>query len=62
MQLEAELGVDSVKQVELLARASSLYGLPTREAGFRLENYNTMDRIVDFVVTELSGRQAVAAG
>ncbi|MFJ5221800.1 acyltransferase domain-containing protein [Streptomyces sp. NPDC088400] len=62
VQLEAELGVDSVKQVELLSRASKRYGLPTREAGFRLENYNTMDKIVDFVVTELSGREAVAAG
>ncbi|GAA1897298.1 acyltransferase domain-containing protein [Streptomyces durmitorensis] len=62
VQLEAELGVDSVKQVELLARASKQYGLPTREAGFRLENYNTMDKIVDFVVSELSGREAVAAG
>ncbi|MEV6963096.1 acyltransferase domain-containing protein [Streptomyces sp. NPDC051207] len=62
VQLEAELGVDSVKQVELLSRASKRYGLPTREAGFRLENYNTMDKIVDFVLTELSGREAVAAG
>ncbi|MGW5734112.1 MULTISPECIES: acyltransferase domain-containing protein [Streptomyces] len=62
VQLEAELGVDSVKQVELLARASKRYGLPTREAGFRLENYNTMDKIVDFVLSELSGREAVAAG
>ncbi|MFJ1745281.1 acyltransferase domain-containing protein [Streptomyces sp. NPDC088116] len=62
VQLEAELGVDSVKQVELLSRASKRYGLPTREAGFRLENYNTMDKIVDFVVAELSGRETVAAG
>ncbi|MGA5507028.1 acyltransferase domain-containing protein [Streptomyces umbrinus] len=62
VQLEAELGVDSVKQVELLSRASKRYGLPTREAGFRLENYNTMDKIVDFVLTELSGREPVAAG
>lgn len=36
VQLEAELGVDSVKQVELLSRVSSRYGLPPRESGFRL--------------------------
>ncbi|MEV6669843.1 acyltransferase domain-containing protein [Streptomyces sp. NPDC051162] len=55
VQLEAELGVDSVKQVELLSRVSERYGLPPRESGFRLSNYNTMDTIADFVLAELSG-------
>ncbi|MGW6530267.1 acyltransferase domain-containing protein [Streptomyces venezuelae] len=56
VQLEAELGVDSVKQVELLSRVSQRYGLPPRESGFRLSDYNTIDRLVDFVVTALAGR------
>jgi acyl transferase domain-containing protein len=54
--LEAELGVDSVKQVELLTRVSRRYGLPRRDNGFRLADYHTMDRIVDLIHTELTGR------
>ncbi|GAA0357551.1 acyltransferase domain-containing protein [Streptomyces blastmyceticus] len=60
VQLEAELGVDSVKQVELLSRVSERYGLPPRESGFRLSNYNTMDTIADFVLAELSGAREPA--
>ncbi|MGW2566033.1 acyltransferase domain-containing protein [Streptomyces sp. NPDC001537] len=52
-QLEAELGVDSVKQVELLSRVSQRYELPPREADFRLAPYNTLDAIADFVIAEL---------
>ncbi|MEU9857869.1 acyltransferase domain-containing protein [Streptomyces sp. NPDC047974] len=52
--LEAELGVDSVKQVELLARASKLFGLPARDSGFRLSDYDCLDRIVDLLHEELS--------
>ncbi|MFI6373759.1 acyltransferase domain-containing protein [Streptomyces sp. NPDC050546] len=56
VQLEAELGVDSVKQVELLSRVSQRYGLPPREADFRLDPYNTLDTIADFVIAELDRR------
>ncbi|MEU1099690.1 acyltransferase domain-containing protein [Streptomyces tibetensis] len=56
VQLEAELGVDSVKQVELLSRVSQRYGLPPREADFRLDPYNTLDAIADFVIAELDRR------
>ncbi|MGW4563067.1 acyltransferase domain-containing protein [Streptomyces sp. NPDC004561] len=52
-QLEAELGVDSVKQVELLSRVSKRYELPPRGADFRLDPYNTLDAIADFVIAEL---------
>ncbi|MFD0383278.1 acyl carrier protein [Streptomyces stramineus] len=51
--LEAELGVDSVKQVELLARASQHYGLPARGSNFRLADYDTLDRIVGLIEGEL---------
>ncbi|MDN3028374.1 acyltransferase domain-containing protein [Streptomyces sp. S.PB5] len=53
VQLEAELGVDSVKQVELLSRVSKRYGLPPREDDFRLAPYNTLDAIAGFVIAEL---------
>ncbi|PWK13931.1 acyltransferase domain-containing protein [Tumebacillus permanentifrigoris] len=47
--LEAELGVDSVKQTELMARVSEQYNLPPRQADFRLSDYPTMGQITDFV-------------
>ncbi|WFB06680.1 acyltransferase domain-containing protein [Streptomyces sp. LX-29] len=61
VQLEAELGVDSVKQVELLSRVSDRYGLPPRDSGFRLATYNTMGRITDFVLEQLNARGDRAA-
>ena len=36
VELEAELGIDSVKQTELLARVSQKYGLPAPPSDFRL--------------------------
>ncbi|MGA6152663.1 acyltransferase domain-containing protein [Stenotrophomonas sp. NPDC087984] len=60
VQLEAELGVDSVKQVELLSRVSSRYGLPPRESGFRLATYNTMGKITDFVLEQMNDQGAHA--
>ncbi|MEV7416151.1 acyltransferase domain-containing protein [Streptomyces sp. NPDC089919] len=55
--LEAELGVDSVKQVELLSRASEHYGLPARSSDFRLGDYETLDKIADLVQDELGRLQ-----
>jgi len=47
--LEAELGVDSVKQTELLGRVSEIHGLAPRPADFRLADYGTLGRITDLV-------------
>ncbi|MEU6055955.1 acyltransferase domain-containing protein [Streptomyces xanthochromogenes] len=52
--LEAELGVDSVKQVELLSRASQQFGLPPRSSDFRLADYGTLGRIVELLHDELT--------
>ena len=49
VELEAELGIDSVKQTELLGRLSEKYNLPPRPADFRLSNYSTLGKVVDFV-------------
>jgi acyl carrier protein len=54
--LEAELGVDSVKQVELLTRVSRRFGLPPRDSGFRLAEYDTMDKLVELIRIELKNR------
>jgi malonyl CoA-acyl carrier protein transacylase/acyl carrier protein len=47
--LEADLGIDSVKQVELFSQVSERYGLPPRPDGFRLSDYNMMGKVIDYV-------------
>ncbi|MFL6122359.1 acyltransferase domain-containing protein [Actinophytocola sp.] len=58
VRLEAELGVDSVKQVELLTRAYQHFGLPQRDEEFRLSDYDTMAKIVELVHGTLRERTA----
>ncbi len=48
IELEAELGIDSIKQTELLARVSERYQLPLHPDNFRLSNYGTLGKVVDF--------------
>lgn len=48
--LESELGVDSVKQTELLARVAYHFGMPPRPDGFRAADYSTLRRVVDLVL------------
>lgn len=50
--LESELGVDSVKQTELLARVAEHYGMPPRPDGFRAADYGTLSRVVDLVLEQ----------
>jgi malonyl CoA-acyl carrier protein transacylase len=47
--LEAELGVDSVKQIELMTRVASQYGISEQARGVRLADCDTMGKVVDFV-------------
>ncbi|MFI1399313.1 acyltransferase domain-containing protein [Streptomyces sp. NPDC020681] len=47
--LEADLGVDSVKQTELLSRLGDRFGLGTPPAGLRVADYDTFGKVVDFV-------------
>ncbi|PRY37433.1 acyltransferase domain-containing protein [Umezawaea tangerina] len=47
--LEAELGVDSVKQIELMTRVATRYGISEQAQGVRLADYDTMGKVVDFV-------------
>jgi acyl carrier protein len=58
VELEAELGVDSVKQTELLGRLSAEYGLPSRPVDFRLANYDTLRKVTDFVFGALTENAA----
>jgi acyl transferase domain-containing protein len=63
VELEADLGVDSVKQTELLSRAAERYHLPERPENFRLSDWSTMGKVTDFVFDALvadAGNGAVA--
>jgi acyl carrier protein len=61
VELEADLGIDSVKQTELLARVSEQYGIPPKPADFRLSDYNTLGRVADFVAMWAPAAEASAA-
>jgi malonyl CoA-acyl carrier protein transacylase len=51
--LEAELGVDSVKQAELIGRVAELYDMPPRPEDFRLGDYDTLGKVTDFVFSQM---------
>ncbi|PDQ34297.1 MAG: hypothetical protein B5766_11655 [Candidatus Lumbricidophila eiseniae] len=51
VHLEADLGVDSVKQTDLLARAAAEYGLPVPEEGLSVAEYPTFGSVVDLIAT-----------
>ncbi|MGS0893202.1 acyltransferase domain-containing protein [Burkholderia stagnalis] len=49
IELEAELGIDSVKQTEIIQRITARYGLPPLPANFRSGDFKAMGQVVDFV-------------
>ncbi len=53
LDLEADLGIDTVKQAELFATIRTHYGIPRRE-DLILADYNTLAKVVDFVKDSLS--------
>lgn len=52
LDLEADLGIDTVKQAELFAEVRSNYGIPRRE-DLKLSDYNTLAKVVGFVTDAL---------
>jgi len=48
LDLEADLGIDTVKQAELFAAVRENYGIPRRE-DLRLSDYNTLAKVMSFV-------------
>ena len=52
LDLEADLGVDTVKQAELFATIREQYGIPRRE-DLRLSDYNTLAKVIGFVQDSL---------
>ncbi|WP_062204960.1 acyltransferase domain-containing protein [Streptomyces sp. NBRC 109706] len=50
VMLEADLGVDSVKQTDLLGRVARQYQLPPQPQEFNISEYATFGRIADMVL------------
>jgi acyl transferase domain-containing protein len=62
VDLEAELGVDSVKQVALMAKVREQYGIERPPDNFRLERFSKLGALIDAVHAILTGTEpAVAA-
>ena len=57
LDLEADLGVDTVKQAELFATIRSHYNIPRRE-DLRLSDYNTLAKVVIFMSEALQSGSA----
>lgn len=55
LDLEADLGIDTVKQAELFAMVRTNYGIPRRE-DLRLSDYNTLGKVVGFVCDAFESR------
>ncbi len=60
--LEADLGVDSVKQTELLSRLGDRFGLGVPPAGLRVADYDTFGKVVDFVAAGSGALTGSTAG
>ncbi|WP_158609476.1 acyltransferase domain-containing protein [Kocuria soli] len=59
VQLEADLGVDSVKQTDLLARVAEEFGMPVPGEGFSVAGYPTFGSVVALVRETTSASGAV---
>jgi malonyl CoA-acyl carrier protein transacylase len=53
LDLEADLGIDTVKQAELFATIREHYGIPRRE-DLILADYNTLTKVIKFVMTSIT--------
>ncbi|MGB0588140.1 MAG: SDR family NAD(P)-dependent oxidoreductase [Myxococcota bacterium] len=51
-ELEADLGVDTVKQAEIMAQVREVYSLE-RDADFRLAEYPTISSLADYVISRM---------
>jgi acyl carrier protein len=54
LDFEADLGIDSIKQVEALGEVRQHFQLPLDE-NFRMRDYSTIDAATDYIVRRLKG-------
>jgi len=60
LDMEADLGIDTVKQAELFAAMREHYKIPQRD-GIKLKDYPTIRHCIKFVMTEAGGSHAPVA-
>lgn len=61
LDLEGDLGIDTVKQAEIFATIRGKFDIPRRE-DLRLADYNTLEKVIDFMAEALQAKaQAVQA-
>jgi acyl transferase domain-containing protein/NAD(P)H-dependent flavin oxidoreductase YrpB (nitropropane dioxygenase family)/acyl carrier protein/NAD(P)-dependent dehydrogenase (short-subunit alcohol dehydrogenase family) len=59
LDLEADLGIDTVKQVEIFGKISALYSLEVPE-DLKLSDMNTIDKLVKYIASKVSTTQPAA--
>ncbi len=52
MELEEDLGIDTVKQAEMLGIIRSKWNLP-REEGIQIQDYSTVNKIADYILSRI---------
>ncbi len=60
LDLEADLGIDTVKQAEVFAALREHWGLE-KDPNLKLRDYPTVEKIVDYLAGRLSGSAAASA-
>ncbi|NHK31684.1 MAG: acyltransferase domain-containing protein [Asgard group archaeon] len=53
MELEEDLGIDTVKQAEMFGIIREKWNLP-REEGIRIQDYSTVNKIADYILSRIS--------
>ncbi|MBU2630188.1 MAG: acyltransferase domain-containing protein, partial [Proteobacteria bacterium] len=57
LDLEADLGIDTVKQVEIFAKIAAHFGFPVPD-DLKLRDLNTIARLSDYITTRTDAQQA----
>ncbi len=59
LDLEADLGIDTVKQVEIFGKISALYSLEVPE-DLKLSDMNTIEKLAAYIASEVKNEQGAA--
>lgn len=59
-ELEADLGVDTVKQAEIMAAVQERFGLP-RDEDFRLSDYPTLEDLAGYLAARVGAQESLPA-
>ncbi len=60
LDLEADLGIDTVKQVEIFAKSAGHFGFPVPE-DLKLRDLNTIEKLAGYIDSKISGSMPAAS-